>query len=111
MTKISENDVEWIKISKTLCYQEPSQNSKNLAPEMTLLISTGFSVAVTFTCKFRAEVLASTDQIEIEIGNEVNGKLEQEGNWRDSLKIEYWNSGFTSKVPYSISPGLCSKSL
>ena len=111
MTKVSENDVEWIKISKTLCYQESSQNSKTLAPEMTLLISAGFSVSVTFTCKFRAEVLASSDQIELKVGNEINGKLEQEGNWRDSLKIEYWNSGFTSKVPYTYSPGLCSKSL
>ena len=78
---------------------------------MTLLISNGFSVSVTFTCKFRAEVLASSDEIAIEVGNEINGKLEQEGNWRDSLKIEYWNSGFTSKVPYSNSPGLCSKSV
>ena len=109
MTKVSENDVEWIKISKTLCYQESSQNLKTLAPEMTLLISNGFSVSVTFTCKFRAEVLASSDEIELEVGNEINGKLEQEGNWRDSLKIEYWNSGFTSKVPFSNSPGLCSK--
>ena len=111
MTKVSENDVEWIKISKTLSYQESSQNSKTLSPETILFISNGNTVSVTFTCKFRAEVLASSDEIELELGNEINGKLDQEGNWRDSLKIEYWNSDFTRKVPSSHSQGLCSKSL
>merc|ERR1711868_336129 len=58
-----------------------------LGSENIFLIADDFSVSVTFTCKFKSEVTASSDEIKIEDINVIDGNLEQEGNWQDSSKI------------------------
>ena len=106
VSKASDGKNDWIKISKTLKYQSSSSKSgTQLGSENIFLIADDFSVSVTFTCKFKSEVTASSDEIKIEDINEIDGNLEQEGNWQDSIKIEYWTSDFTSKIANSEDTG------
>ena len=106
VTKVSDDENDWIKISKTLKYRSNSSKSGTaLGSENIFFSAEDFSVSVTFSCKFKSEVTASSDEIKIEDINEIDGNLEQEGNWQDSLKIEYWTSEFTSKIANSEDTG------
>ena len=62
-------------------------------------------VAVTFTCKFASTFTAKSDEIEIEAGKAVEGKLEASGSWSDSLKLDYTDATYTTAVADGDSSG------
>lgn len=104
---ISKNADDDITIVKKLIYHnsgastdEPIDLGSNI-----WLTGNGGRVAVTFTCKFKSTFTAKSDEIEIEAGKAVEGKLEASGSWSDSLKLEYVDSTYTNAVADGASSG------
>ena len=48
-------------------------------------------------CKFLATQSATSDDISIEAGNEVEGKLDVVGSWDGSLKVEFTDNAYANK--------------
>ena len=49
------------------------------------------TVTIKISCKFSASHTAGSDDIEIEAGIPLEGKLENEGSWKDSLTVSFIN--------------------
>ena len=49
------------------------------------------TVTIKISCKFSSSHTAGSDDIEIEAGIPVEGKLENEGSWKDSLTVSLIN--------------------
>jgi len=91
-----DDDNEDIVITKTLVYNDTAQADDpiNLLHNIYLFGNQG-RVSIEFTCKFASSFTATSDDIQIEAGEKVEGKLETQGSWVDSLVIDftnqYWN--------------------
>ena len=97
---ISKNAADEITIVKKLIYYDADLKTKepiDLGSDVWLT-GNGGRVSVEFTCKFASTFTAKSDEIAIEAGKAVEGKLEASGSWADSLKLEYTDSSYTNAV-------------
>ena len=60
-------------------------------------------MSVTFSCKFRSTFTTNSDEIKIISGEEIEGKLEEEGSWADAFKLEYTDEDFITKKVKNLS--------
>merc|ERR1712227_179081 len=88
---ISKNAAEEITIVKKLIYYDNQLETKEPIDlgSNVWLTGNGGRVSVEFTCKFASTFTAKSDEIAIEAGKAVEGKLEASGSWADSLTLEY----------------------
>ena len=56
-----------------------------------------FIFQILVCCRFQSTQRASSDQISIEAGQSVAGKLDAVGSWEGSLKIEFTDNAFAVK--------------
>lgn len=98
---VSKNDAEEITIVKSLIYYN-SDTEDGTEPidlgSKVWLTGNGGRVSVKFTCKFASTFTAKSDEIAIEAGKAVEGKLEASGSWADSLTLQYTDSTYTTAV-------------
>merc|ERR1712012_727175 len=97
---ISKNAAEEITIVKKLIYYDNQLETKEPIDlgSNVWLTGNGGRVSVEFTCKFASTFTAKSDEIAIEAGKAVEGKLEASGSWADSLTLEYTDSTYTTPL-------------
>jgi len=97
---ISKNAAEEITIVKKLIYYDNQLETKEPIDlgSNVWLTGNGGRVSVEFTCKFASTFTAKSDEIAIEAGKAVEGKLEASGSWADSLTLEYTDSTYTTPI-------------
>merc|ERR1712227_950504 len=81
-------------ITKSFVYQGDAAG-KNLGS--MIYLDDAATVTIDVCCKFMATQSATSDDISIEAGNEVEGKLDAVGSWDGSLKIEFTDNAYATK--------------
>jgi len=90
------DDEQFIVITKILEYGGDNQGKQIGAG--TIFLDDAATVTIKVCCRFLASHQASSDDISIKAGSAVSGKLEAQGSWADSLKIEFTDKSFANKL-------------
>ena len=80
----SEDGTE-ILITKTIEYG--GDNSGKTLSSARIFLDDAATTTIKFCCRFKATHTAGSDEIEIENPELINGKLETEGSWKESLSV------------------------
>jgi len=94
VTRENVDGKDMIIITKSFEYQGDN-DGKNLGS--TIFLDDAASVTIEVCCKFLATQSATSDDIAIEAGSEVEGKLDAVGSWDGSLKVEFTDNAYANK--------------
>merc|ERR1711868_351504 len=94
VTREDVDGVDMIIITKSFVYQGDAAG-KNLGS--MIYLDDAATVTIDVCCKFKATQSAASDDISIEAGNEVEGKLDAEGSWDGSLTVEFTDNAYATK--------------
>jgi len=97
VTRETKDDQEWIVVKKS--FQWRGDNTAKAIGTAAIYLDDAATATIEICCRFLASHRATSDEIEIKEPNLVEGKMEAEGSWADSLAIEYTESTFTTKRP------------
>jgi len=92
------DDKDFIVVTKNLEYRGDNQG---MTLGSIIYLDDAATVTIKVCCRFLASHSASSDDIAINAGSAVSGKLEAQGSWADSLKIEFTDTSFANKLPDS----------
>jgi len=93
-----EEGNEWLEIKKTIVYAADETKVGKDIDSTKIYLDDQATTSITFCCRFKSSFVAISDQIAIEAGVPVVGKLEQTGNWDESLSIKYMLEDFSAAV-------------
>jgi len=96
VSRETKNNKDWIVVKKSFKYRGDNE-PKNIG-DAAIYLDDAASVTIEICCRFLASHKATSDEITVEEGNVVEGKLEAEGSWTDSLAIEYTDPTFLTKL-------------
>jgi len=94
VTREDVDGEDMIIITKSFEYQGDT-TGKNVGP--MIYLDDAATVTIDVCCKFKATQSATSDDISIEAGNEVEGKLDAVGSWDGSLNIEFTDNAYATK--------------
>ena len=92
-----------ILITKTIEYG--GDNSGKTLSSARIFLDDAATTTIKFCCRFKATHIAGSDEIQIQNPNMIDGKLETEGSWKESLSVSKDNSDIFQTVefiPYEI---------
>merc|ERR1712023_420187 len=94
VTREDVDGEDMIIITKSFEYQGDT-TGRNVGP--MIYLDDAATVTIDVCCKFKATQSAASDDISIEAGNEVEGKLDAVGSWDGSLTIEFTDNAYATK--------------
>merc|ERR1712227_662075 len=96
VSRETKDDLDYIVVKKSFIYK--GDNAAKTLGASSIYLDDAATVTVEVCCRFLASHTTKSDDIAIEAGAPVEGKLEADGTWKDSLKIEFTIEDFSAKL-------------